>query len=122
MISSVSLRPRPEGEAVLVKDFVLTFPLRWQIFELAARHRLPTVCESSGYVVDGGLMSYGWDWRKLIGHGARYIDRILKGARPKDLPVDQASEFELVINLKTANALGITVPATLVARADKVIE
>ena len=67
-------------------------------------------------------MSYGFDFREIFGYGARYIDRILRGARPKDLPVEQASKFELVINLKTANALGVTVPATLLARADKVIE
>jgi hypothetical protein len=61
------------------------------LFELAARHRLPTVCEDNSFTVDGGLMSYGWDYRELIGQGARYIDRILRGARPKDLPVEQSA-------------------------------
>jgi hypothetical protein len=92
------------------------------LFELAARHRLPTVCEDNSFTVDGGLMSYGWDYRELIGQGARYIDRILRGARPKDLPVEQVSKFELVINLKTAKAIGVTVPEALLVRADKVIE
>jgi putative ABC transport system substrate-binding protein len=111
-----------ESEAVLLQNLAVTFLLRWQIFELAARHRLPTVCEDSSFTVDGGLMSYGWDYPELIGQGARYIDRILRGARPKDLPVEQVSKFELVINLKTANALDVTVPPMLLARADKVIE
>jgi putative tryptophan/tyrosine transport system substrate-binding protein len=93
-----------------------------QIFELAARHRLPTVCEASDFIDAGGLMSYGFDYREIFGYGARYVDRILRGAQPKDLPVEQTSKFHLVINLKTAKALGITVPPMLLARADKVIE
>jgi putative ABC transport system substrate-binding protein len=67
-------------------------------------------------------MSYGWDYREIFGYGARYIDRILKGAQPKESPVEQASNFEQVINLKTAKALGVTVPPALLVRADKVIE
>jgi putative tryptophan/tyrosine transport system substrate-binding protein len=110
------------SEAVLFQNLGTTFPLRWQIFELAARHRLPTVCEASFFTVDGGLMSYGVDYRELVRDGARYVDRILRGARPRDLPVEQASKFELVINLKTAKAIGVTVPETLLVRADKVIE
>jgi putative tryptophan/tyrosine transport system substrate-binding protein len=110
------------SEAVLVKTLDLTFMLRGQIAELAARRRLPTVCEASDFIVAGGLMSYGFDYRKIFAYGARYVDRILRGAQPKDLPVEQASTFELVINLKTANGIGVTVPATLLARADKVIE
>jgi putative tryptophan/tyrosine transport system substrate-binding protein len=112
----------PGSKAVFVPSSTLTFPLRWQIFELAARHHLPTVWEASDYVVDGGLMSYGFDYREIFGYGARYVDRILRGAQPKDLPVDQVSKFELVINLKTAKAIGVTVPEALLVRADKVIE
>jgi putative tryptophan/tyrosine transport system substrate-binding protein len=110
------------SEAVLVKTLDLTFILRGQIAELAARHRLPTVCEASDFIVSGGLMSYGFDYREIYSYGARYVDRILRGAQPKDLPVEQASKFEMVINLKTAKAMGVTVPETLLVRADKVIE
>ena len=67
-------------------------------------------------------MSYGWNMRETWGNGAHYIDRILRGARPQDLPVEQVSKFELVINLKTAKAMGVTVPEALLVRADKVIE
>ena len=111
-----------ESEAVLFQNLATTFHLRWQIFALAARQRLPTVCEASYFTADGGLMSYGVDYRELIRDGARYVDRILRGARPKDLPVEQASKFDLVINLKTAKAIGVAVPEALLVRADKVIE
>jgi putative ABC transport system substrate-binding protein len=73
-------------------------------------------------VVAGGLMSYGLDYRENLRRGMTYVDRILRGAQPKDLPVEQASKFELVINLKTAKAMGVTVPEALLFRADKVIE
>ena len=111
-----------ESEAVLVQSLASTWTLRGQIFELAARHRLPTVCEATEFVVAGGLMSYGFNMREIYGYGARYVDRILRGARPKDLPVEQASKFELAINLKTAKAIGVTVPEAFLVRADKVIE
>jgi putative tryptophan/tyrosine transport system substrate-binding protein len=110
------------SEAVLVQWVALTFGLRLQIAELAVRHLLPSVYETRGYVVDGGLMSYGVDYRENWRRAVTYVDRILRGAQPKDLPVEQASKFELVINLKTAKALGITVPPMLLARADEVIE
>jgi putative ABC transport system substrate-binding protein len=110
------------SEAIFIPSSSTTFPLRGQIIELAARHRLPTVWEASDYVVDGGLMSYGFDYREIFGYGARYVDSILRGAQPKDLPVEQVSKFELVINLKTAKAIGATVPESLLVRADKVIE
>jgi putative ABC transport system substrate-binding protein len=110
------------SEAVLVQSSTLTGLLHQQIFELAARHRLPTVCEAREQVVDGGLISYGWNYQEMYVYGARYVDGILRGARPKDLPVEQLSKFELVINLKTAKAMGVTVPEALLVRADKVIE
>ena len=110
------------SEAVFVPSSSLTFPLRQQIFDLAQRHRLPDVWEASNYVVDGGLISYGFDYREIMGYGARYVDRILRRVQPKDLPVDQASKFELVINLKTAKAMGLQVPPSLLLRADKVID
>jgi len=110
------------SEAVLVQWLGPTAALRWQIAELAALHRLPSVYEVRDYVVAGGLMSYGLDYREILRWGTTYVDRILRGAQPKDLPVEQASKFELVINLKTAKAMGVTVPEALLFRADKVIE
>ena len=110
------------SEAVLVQWLGLTSVLRWKIAELAAQHLLPSVYETSDYVVAGGLMSYGLDYRENLRWGMTYVDRILRGAQPKDLPVEQASKFELVINLKTAKAMGVTVPEALLFRADKVIE
>jgi putative ABC transport system substrate-binding protein len=110
------------NEAVLVQSLSITVPRARQIAELAARYRLPTICEANDFVAAGALMSYGFDYREIMRYGARYIDRILRGAQPKDLPVEQVSKFELAINLKTAKAMGVTVPEALLVRADKVIE
>ena len=90
--------------------------------ELALKHRLPTIFLSRENVIAGGLMSYGPDFTDLWRRGAVYIDKILKGAKPAELPVEQASKFELVINMKTAKALGLTIPQTLLQRADHVIQ
>ena len=95
---------------------------RARLAELALKYRLPTMFGAKENVEAGGLMSYGADRNDLIRRAAVYIDKILKGAKPADLPVEQASKYQLVINLKTAKALGLTVPDTLLARADEVIE
>jgi putative tryptophan/tyrosine transport system substrate-binding protein len=110
------------SEAVLVQFVTLTIRHRQQIADLAARYRLPAIYDNREFVVDGGLISYGADQLECWRQSLTYVDRILRGAQPKDLPVEQASKFVLSINLKTANALGITVPPMLLARADEVIE
>lgn len=95
---------------------------RKRIIELVAKHRLPAIYEWPEHVEDGGLMSYGSSLIGTTQRVAAYVDRIFKGAKPGDLPVEQPSKFELVINLKTARGLGLTLPQSLVSRADRVIE
>jgi putative tryptophan/tyrosine transport system substrate-binding protein len=90
--------------------------------ELELKHRLPAIFGSRWNVEAGGLMSYAADLDDLTRRAATYIDKILKGAKPADLPVEQASKYQLVINLKTAKALGLDVPVSVLARADEVIE
>ena len=99
-----------------------TLPQRDLILVLAARHRLPAVHPYRFFVTAGGLMSYGMDYADVFLRAASYVDRILKGEKPADLPVQAPTKFELVINLMTANVLGLDVPATLLARADEVIQ
>jgi putative ABC transport system substrate-binding protein len=95
---------------------------RTRLVELAAKQRLPTIYHQKEFVVgSGGLMSYAANFHDLFRRAAGYVDRILKGAKPADLPVEQATKFELVINLKTAKALGLTIPPSLLLRADQVI-
>ena len=93
-----------------------------RIVELAARERLPTFYRDRTFVEGGGLMSYGADWADLFRRAPIYVDKILKGARPGDLPIEQPTKFELVINMKTAKALGLTIPQTVLLQADQVIE
>jgi putative ABC transport system substrate-binding protein len=95
---------------------------RARIVELAARYRLPGIYESRGFADAGGLMSYGVDIVELFRRAANYVDKILKGEKPADLPIEQPTKFELVINLKTAKALGLTIPPPLLLRADQIIE
>jgi putative tryptophan/tyrosine transport system substrate-binding protein len=95
---------------------------RRHLVGLAAKHRLPVVYPWREGVDAGGLMSYGPDFADLFRRVATYVDKILKGTKPADLPVEQPTKFELVINLKTAKALGLTIPASLLGRADEIIE
>ena len=93
-----------------------------RIAEFAAKNRLPSIFHLPEFVHLGGLMAYGPDRAAMYGRAATYVDKILKGANPGDLPVEQPTKFELVVNLKTAKALGLTVPPSLLLRADEVIE
>jgi putative tryptophan/tyrosine transport system substrate-binding protein len=106
--------------------YVMPSPLfsryRDRLAKLALEHRMPAIYESPEYVKGGGLMSYGPNFVDLYRRSASYVDRILKGAKPADLPIEQPSKFELVINQKTAKALGLTIPPSLLLRADQVIE
>jgi len=95
---------------------------RARLAELAVKHRLPGIYEERQYVADGGLMSYGPNFPDLFRRSATYVDRILKGARPGDLPIEQPTKFELVINLTTAKALDLTIPPSLLGRADELIQ
>ena len=89
---------------------------------IAAKHRMPAAYLSRHFVINGGLISYGPDFADLYFRAGGYVDKILKGAKPSDLPVEQPTKFQLVINMKTAKALGLTVPPSLLFRADEVIE
>jgi putative tryptophan/tyrosine transport system substrate-binding protein len=109
-------------EGFLAVASPVTFSQRARLAELALAYRMPGMFGSKENVMAGGLISYGADLDDLARRSAAYIDKILRGAKPADLPVEQASKYQLVINLKTAKALGIDVPATLLARADEVIE
>ena len=107
--------------AVIVLQSALTNTHRTRIVELAAKNRLPTMFEEASHVNAGGFMSYGPSFFDLQRRAAVYVDKILKGAKPADLPVEQPKKFELIINLKTAKQIGLTIPPNVLARADKVI-
>jgi len=113
---------RARAEAVVVWATPVFNLERRRIVDLAAKSRLPALYSFRTYVDAGGLMSYGPDRRDMFRRAATYVDKILKGAKPGDLPVEQPTKFELVINIQAVKALGLTIPATLVQRADQVIE
>jgi putative tryptophan/tyrosine transport system substrate-binding protein len=113
---------RARAEALTVVPSAMFFGERRRLVDLAAKNRLPAVYQGREFVDVGGLMSYGANLADLNRRAATYVDRILKGAKPADLPIEQPTKFELVINLKTAKALGLTIPPSLLQRADQVIE
>jgi putative ABC transport system substrate-binding protein len=117
---SVAVKKRVD--AVMPVSSALLDAEKQRLVTLAAKHRLPTMYEHRPFPEAGGLMSYGPDIQDVFRRAATYVDKILKGARPADLPVEQATKLELVINLKTARTLGLTIPQSLLARADQVIE
>jgi putative ABC transport system substrate-binding protein len=117
-----STMTRERAEALIVFPSPMLFGERRHIVDLAAKHRLASMAMGREFVELGGLIAYGASISDLSRRSATYVDKILKGAKPADLPVEQPTKFELVINLKTAKALGITIPPSLLARADDVIE
>jgi putative ABC transport system substrate-binding protein len=110
------------SEALIVLASALFTAHHRRVVDLAAQHRLVTVYEHRDFVGAGGLMSYGPNFEGLYRSAARYVDKILKGAKPADLPIEQPTQLELVINMKTAKALGLNIPPVLRLRADRVIE
>ena len=109
-------------QAVMVSSSALMYVHRRVLGDLAAEHRIPAIYEIQNFIESGGLMSYGVNSAEMERRAAGYVDKILRGAKPADLPVEQATKFDLVINLKTAKALGLTIPPSLLQRADQVIE
>ena len=108
--------------ALLVGPSPMFFGERRRLADLAVEHRLPTVFTLGEYTQAGGLVAYGPHYPDLFRRAASFVDKILKGAKPADLPIQQPTKFELVINLKTAKALGLTIPPTLLFQADEVIQ
>jgi putative ABC transport system substrate-binding protein len=117
-----SAMARAQAQAVLVLSLGSYLAERQRLAELAIKYGLPTMFAVRDHVEAGGLMSYGPDYTVLFRRGAVYADKILKGAKPADLPVEQPTKFELVVNLKTAKALDLTIPQSLLQRADEVIQ
>ena len=113
---------RERAQALIVSSSPFTTNNRKRIAELAVQYRLPSMFQTRNFVDEGGLMSYGPNVIEMFRRAAYYVDRILKGAKPADLPVEQPTKFELIINGKTAKALGLKIPQSLLISADKVIE
>jgi len=110
------------ADALLVLTNPIATSQRTQITDLAVKNRLPAIYDRPEFVEDGGLMTYGVSSTDLFRRAATYVDRILKGAKPADLPVEQPKKFEFIVNLKAAKQIGLTIPPNVLARADKVIK
>ena len=113
---------RERIDAVVVINSPLVYIERKRIAELAQKHKLPAIYGSSEYADAGGLLAYGPSYMDLFRRAALYVDKILKGANPGDLPIEQPTTFELVINANTARALGVAIPPSVLARASRVIQ
>ena len=120
--SAFSTMTRGRAGALLVLNDPMLFAQRGRIVELAAKSRLPAAYEWREFVEAGGLMSYGTNIADMYRRLATYVDKILRGAKPADLPVEQPTKFELVVNLRTAKALGLTIPQSVLIRADQIIQ
>jgi putative ABC transport system substrate-binding protein len=112
---------KERAEALFVQGDPFTMTHRKRILELAAKRHLPVISVFGDFADSGGLMSYGPNRLDMFRRAAVYVDKILKGAKPADLPVEQPTKFELIINLKTAKQIGLTIPPNVLARADRVI-
>jgi putative tryptophan/tyrosine transport system substrate-binding protein len=134
-LEEIETQPDPKGlerafqtakqkqvSAIMMTTTRSFFAERKRIVELAGKYRLPAIYFQKEFVEEGGLMSYGADFDDLYRHAAVYVDRILKGAKPADLPVQQATKFEFIINLKAAKEIGLTIPVNVLERANKVIK
>ena len=110
------------ADAVLMLGNPVATSHRTQITDLAVKSRLSAIYDRAEFVEDGGLMTYSVSQNDLYRHAATYVDKILKGTKPADLPVEQPTEFEFIINLKAAKRIGLTIPPSVLARADKVIQ
>jgi putative ABC transport system substrate-binding protein len=120
--SAFATMAQERAEALIVLNEQLFLTHRTRLAELAGAYRLPTIYGIREYVVAGGLMAYGTNFRENFRRVAVYVHKILKGANPADLPIEQPMKFELVINLKTAKALGLTIPPSILFQADEVIQ
>ena len=120
--SAFKIAKRKEVGAMMTHSNPSFFTARKWIVELASKYRLPAIYPQKEFVTEGGLMSYGADFEDLYRRAATYVDKILKGVKPGDLPVEQPMKFEFIINLKTAQQLGLTIPPNVLVRADKVIK
>ena len=120
--SAVEAAARERAGALFVIEDAMLVAQRRLILDLAAQHRLPTAAFTREFVQAGGLLSYGVNMVDLFTQAARYVDRILRGTRPGDLPVEQPTVFELVINSKTARALGLAIPASVLVQANQIVE
>jgi putative ABC transport system substrate-binding protein len=133
-LEEIEAQPEPKGlenafqtakqkrlDAIMTTPVRSFFAERKRIVELAGKYRLPAIYSEKGFVDEGGLMSYGVDYDDLFRRSAHYVDKILKGAKPGDLPIQQATKFEFIINLKAANQIGLTIPVRMLERANQVI-
>jgi putative ABC transport system substrate-binding protein len=120
--NALRLAQRDRCGAIIVLPSPIFSSQRGRLIELAAQYRLPAIYEFKEFVQDGGLMSYGPNMARMFRGAASYVDRILRGTRPGDLPIERPTTFELAINLRTAKALGLTIPPSVLGRADAVIE
>ena len=121
LVKAFQTAVRERVNAIITTSGNLIFGQRKSIIVLAANYKLPAIYAQKEFVDDGGLMSYGVDRRDSYRRAAIYVDKILKGAKPSDLPVERPTKFELVINLKTAKQIGLTIPPNVLARADRVL-
>jgi putative tryptophan/tyrosine transport system substrate-binding protein len=119
--SAFKIAKQKQVGAIMTINSPRIFAERKRIVELAGNHRLPAIYYQKEFVDEGGLMSYGADLTNLYRRAAVYVDKILKGAKPADLPVQQATKFEFIISLKAAKQIGLTIPPEVLARADRVI-